>query len=123
MNYINPKSVVSQYLYLNTKAEVTDEITWTIKKEGSDTIVASFISNAEYDYLTDHSYYQKLMINLYVFNISLTNDTWYTLTGTTSEEVVYRGKLLATDQVDGTISINKDKYVQNHTDKDYIILQ
>lgn len=123
MNYINPKSVVSQYLYLNTKAEVTDEITWTIKKEGSDTIVASFISNAEYDYLTDHSYYQKLMINLYVFNISLTNDTWYTLTGTTAEEVVYRGKLLATDQVDGTISINKDKYVQNHTDKDYIILQ
>ena len=56
-----------------------------------------------------------------VFNLKQGN--YYTLTIKNNDEVVYKDKIFCTNQVIADYTINKDEYVANVTNNDYIVYE
>jgi hypothetical protein len=123
MNYIDPTFLGVHSLKLNTRAEVTDTIVWTMIKEGDDSTFITFSSNSTNITLSQFSYYQELALDLNTEGITLDNETWYVLKATVGSNVVYRGRVLATDKDITSYSINTNKYTENPNNNTYIILE
>lgn len=122
MNYIDPSLEVPQTLAINTKAEVTDAISWTLTKEGNDSISFSFSSPSDNFSLVNMKYFQAFSCDFFAEGIDLDPEHSYLLKGAVNGSDVYRGKIFVTEQdVDG-YSVNKDKYTEKVDTNNFVIL-
>lgn len=119
MNYININETGLKYIDINSFAESLVPIDWIIYKEGNDTDLYAFTAP-----LLNGTYFQTLGIDL--DQLTLSKDVFYILEGRMSGNVVYRGKILATDgdmTPSTPISVHKGNYTENSNDETYIILE
>lgn len=116
MNYANINQVDNYIFTVNSKVAGGVAIDWTIKEEGSETAAHTFTA-----VLTDGAYFQTLTIP--VADVTFKKDTFYTLEGISNSDVVYRGKLYATDGVLPASKLSAGVYTENSITNDYIILE
>lgn len=124
MNYINPTFIGSQVLNLNTRAAVTDTLTWSVTEEGNNDASATFSTNTTFATLTAGNYYQSLAISLSDEAITLKDETSYILKATNaSNEVVYRGKLYSTTQDKASYKVNDNNFTAPDLTNEFIIIE
>lgn len=122
MNYIDKENTNISSIYINTKKDIsTIDTTWTVTKEGDESVTYNFTTPSLDFNAYKRNYYTKIEGNW--FNFDFINETSYSIKGVSNNEVVYRGKLFITNKDIQTYSVNENKYTQTQTSNDYTILE
>ena len=129
MNYIDINLGGVQTLYINLDLDNTlitgDSGVFSIYKDGSSTVVASFnpFTDAAAS-LANQGYYHALSLSLdkITYTTPLEDETQYLLESVLNGKVIYRGKFQTTSKDLRDYSINEGEYTEKTTNNNYTIL-